>query len=247
MYACKNSCLTLYLILLCCCSSLITSEHTCPDFNHGKDFRFLRYRCTSVITGIILEIANDLDVREGRTFLLSAGMLRRTKYSCLRNDSLASLEDRPQSILTLRRDLCMDSDFALLDPGTPDHHEGSRLSSFIPSMGSTAPQSGPRGQTTRDQTARGDHKETDWDWRSSPRLCNPPCSTEPLSGGLSALSGTKRSITLHRMTSLPSKFGCPCSQHRDGLCSLKTAAGDRTTVQTASGPVHHNIKVRVTT
>lgn len=206
----------------------------------------LRYHSTSALTGIIREFVNDLDVRVGRTFFLSAGMLRRTKYSRLRNDSLASLGDRPQRILTLKRDLCMDSDFALLDPGTPGHHEGARLSSFIPRMGSTAPQSGLRGQTTRDQTARGD-EETAWDWRSGPRLCNPPCTTEPLSGGLFALSGTKRPITLHRMTSLLSKFGCPCSQHRDGLCFLETAAGDHTTVQTASGSVHHNIKVPVAT
>lgn len=207
----------------------------------------LRYHSTSVITGIIREILNDLGVRVGTTFFLSAGMLRRTKYSRLRNDSLASLEDRPQRILTLKGDLCMGSDFALLDPGMPGHHEGSRLSSFTPRLGSTAAQRGLRGQTTREQTASGTPKETDWDWRSTPRVCNPPCSTEPLSGALSGLSGTKSPISLHRMTSLQSKFGCPCSQHRDGLCFLETAAGDPTIVQTASGSVHHNIKVPVST
>lgn len=164
----------------------------------------------------------DLDVRVCRTLLLSAGMLRRAKYSRLRNDSLASLEDRPQRILALKRDLCMDSDFALLDPGTADHHEGSRLSSFTPRMGSAAPHGGLRGQTAGDQTARGDHKETG--------------STEPLSGGPFALSGTKRPI------SLQSKLGCPCSRPRDGPCCLETAAGDR-----PSGSVHHNIKVPVAT
>lgn len=176
-------------------------------------------------------------------------MLRRTKYSRLRNDSLASLEDRPQRILTLKRDLCVGSDFALLDPGMPDHHEGSMLSSLNPRMGSNAPQSGLRGQTSREQTARGTPKETEWDWSSTPRLCNPPCSTEPLSGALSALSGTRRPISLHRMTSLPSKLPLcrPRSQPTDGLRLLETAAGDRTIVQTASGSVHHNIKVPAAT
>lgn len=163
-----------------------------------------------------------------RTLLLSAGMLRRAKYSRLRNDSLASLEDRPQRILALKRDLCVDSDFALLDQGTADHHEGSGLSSFTPRMGSATPHGGLRGHTARDQTARGDHKETG--------------STEPLSGGPSALSGTKRPISLHRMSSLHSKLGCPCSRPRDGPCCPETPAGDR-----PSGSVHHNMKVPVAT
>lgn len=171
-----------------------------------------------------------------RTLFFSAGMLRRTKYSRLHNDSLASSEDRPQKVSPLMKDLCSDSGFALLDPGTADHHEGS-----IPCMGKTGPQSVLRGQKTRDQTTRG-HR-TDWDWRSGHRLCEPPSSNQPLSGGPAALSCTKRPITLQRMTSLPSKLGWSFSQHTAGLCYPETAAGDLTTVQTANGSVHHNIKV----
>ncbi|XP_056873826.1 SHC-transforming protein 1-like isoform X2 [Takifugu flavidus] len=164
-------------------------------------------------------------------------MLRRTKYSRLRNDSLTSLEDRPQRVLSLKRDLCLDSDFALLDPGTPDHHEGSN-----PHMGNTGPQSGPRGQTTRDQTTCGHADGTDWDWRSGCRLCKPPSFPEPPSSGPSALSCTKRPISLQRMTSLPSELGCSCSRHGAGPRCLEAAAGDLTTVQTAPGSVHHNLK-----
>lgn len=200
----------------------------------------LRYHSTSVIRRQNPGNSECLGCACRCNFFLSAGMLRRTKYSRLRNDSLASLEDRPQRTLTLKRDQCMDSDFALLEPGTPDHHAGSRLSSFIPRTGSAAPQSGLRGQTTRDQSGSGDHKEADWDWWSAHRLCNPPCSPEPL-------SGTKSPITLHRMTGLPAKLGCPCSPQRDGRCFLQTAAGERTAVEAASGSVHHNIKVPVAT
>lgn len=173
-----------------------------------------------------------------RTLFFSAGMLRRTKYSRLHNDSLAPSEDRPQRVSSLKKDLCSDSGFALLDPGTADHHEGSTRH-----MGKTGPQSGLRGQKPRDQTTRGHADGTDRDWRSGHRLCKPPSSNQPLSGGPSALSGTKRPITLQRMTSLPSKLGCSCSQHTAGLCYPETAAGDLTTVQTANGSVHHNIKV----
>lgn len=169
-------------------------------------------------------------------------MLRRTKYSRLRNDSLTSLEDRPQRVLSLKRDLCLDSDFALLDPGTPDHHEGP-----IPHMGNTGPQSGPRGQTARDQTTCGHANGTVWDWRSGGRLCKPPSPSGPPSSGVSALSCTQRPISLQRMTSLPSELGCSCSQHRAGPSCLEAAAGDLTTVQTAPGAVHHNLKVAVTT
>lgn len=168
-------------------------------------------------------------------------MLRRTKYSRLRNDSLASLEDRPQRILTLKKDLCMDSDLALLDPGTPDHHEGPRLGGF------TAPPRGLGEETTGDQTARGDHQETDWDRTlASHRLCRPPCSAEPLPAAPSAPSGTKRPVTLRRVSSLPPRFGRACCQRRDGLCFLETAAGAQT-AQTGSGSVHHHIQVPVDT
>lgn len=169
-------------------------------------------------------------------------MLRRTKYSRLRNDSLASLEDRPQRVLSLKKDLCLESDFARLHAGTSDRHEGSILR-----MGNTGPQSGPRGQTTMDQTTQGQSDGTDWDWRSGHRLCKPLSLTEPQPSGVSALSCTKRPISLQRMTSLPSELACSCSQHRGGQRCLEAAAGDLTTAPTAHGSVHRNIKVSVTT
>uniref|UniRef100_A0A3Q1F4R7 Uncharacterized protein n=1 Tax=Acanthochromis polyacanthus TaxID=80966 RepID=A0A3Q1F4R7_9TELE len=65
-------------------------------------------------------------------FVLYLGMLKRTKYSRLRNDSLTSLEDHPQRMLPLKGDFCLDSDFAQLDPGTPAHQGASTLRDFIP-------------------------------------------------------------------------------------------------------------------
>uniref|UniRef100_A0A665WYX5 Uncharacterized protein n=1 Tax=Echeneis naucrates TaxID=173247 RepID=A0A665WYX5_ECHNA len=56
-------------------------------------------------------------------------MLKRTKYSRLRNDSLTSLEDRT---LSLKGELRLDSDFAQMDPGTSSHHGLSTLRDFIP-------------------------------------------------------------------------------------------------------------------
>lgn len=200
-----------------------------------------------------------------RTFSSSTGMLKRTKYSRLRNDSLTSLEDRPKRILSLKRDLCLDSDFALLDPGTPTHHGPSTLRDFIPRVANIRLQSpislhGLRGQTVtaRDQTTDG-HTDrplsrTEWDLRPNQRFCSQPSLSEPLSTGQnlthSALSCTKRPITLHRMAGLPLTHSCPpCSQHRDGLCCLETcsAVDECTAMRTANRAVHHDIKVPVTT
>lgn len=189
----------------------------------------------------------------------STGMLRRTKYSRLRNDSLTSPEDRPQRTLPLKRDLCLDSDFAQLDPGTPTRHGPSTLRDFIPRVANIRLQSpsslrGLRGQMTTagDRTADG-HTDrplsrAEWDSGSNQRFCSQPSLNMPLSAGQthSALSCTKRPITLHRMASLPWTPSCPpCSQHRDGLCCLKTssAADDCTVVRTANRAVHHHIKV----
>lgn len=189
-------------------------------------------------------------------------MLKRTKYSRLRNDSLTSLEDRPQRMLSLKRDHCFDSDFALLDPGTPTHNGPSALRDFIPRMANIRLQSpifphGLRGQTVtaRDRTTDG-HTDghlsrTEWDFEPDQRVCTQPSLSEPLSTGQnlthSALTCTKRPINLHR---LPWTHSCPaCSQHRAGLCCLKTstAVDQCTVVRTANRAVHHDIKVPATT
>ncbi|XP_051235216.1 SHC-transforming protein 3-like isoform X2 [Dicentrarchus labrax] len=188
------------------------------------------------------------------------GMLKRTKYSRLRNDSLTSLEDRPQRMLPLKRDLCIDSDFAQLDPGTPTHHGPSTLRDFIPRVANIRLQSpislrGLRGQTnTAEDRATNGHtgrplSRTECNSGPNQRFCSQPSLNVPLSTGQnlthSALRCTKRPITLHRMASLPWTPNCPpCSHHRDGLCCWKTssAVDDCTVVRTANRAVHHHIK-----
>ncbi|XP_040914066.1 SHC-transforming protein 3-like [Toxotes jaculatrix] len=187
-------------------------------------------------------------------------MLKRTKYSRLRNDSLTSPEDRPQRMLPLKRELRLDSDFAQLDPGMPSHHGPSTLKDFIPRVANIRLQSpislrGLRGQTNTagDRTTDGhtDRPLSRTEWGSGPneRFCSQPFLSVPLSTGQSlthsALRCTKRPITLHRMASLPWTPSCPpCSQHRDGLCCFKTssAADDCTVLGTANTVVHHHIK-----
>ncbi|XP_031162250.1 SHC-transforming protein 4 isoform X1 [Sander lucioperca] len=172
---------------------------------------------------------------------LLPGMLKRTKYSRLRNDSLTSLEDLPQRMLPPREDLCLDSDFAQLDPGTPTHHGPSTLRDFIPRVANIRLQSptslrGMRGQT--DSEGRTIDGHTDRPSGPNQRFCSQPSLNVPLATNNLALRCTKRPITLHRMA------GCPCSQHRDGLCRLKTssAVDDCTVEGTADRVVHHHIK-----
>ncbi|XP_035484023.2 SHC-transforming protein 3-like isoform X1 [Scophthalmus maximus] len=195
------------------------------------------------------------------TLSRSTGMLKRTKYSRLRNDSLTSLEDRPQIMPPLKRDLPLDSDFAQLDAGTPSHHEPSTLRDFIPRVANirlhspTTPLPGLRGRrdAAGDRTIDGhdDRPFSRTEWGSGPtqRICSQSSPNVPLSSGHnlnhSGLRCTKRPITLHRMASLPWTPGClACSQRRDGLCRLKTssAADDCTVVGTADRAVHHDIK-----
>uniref|UniRef100_A0A087XE39 SHC adaptor protein 4 n=1 Tax=Poecilia formosa TaxID=48698 RepID=A0A087XE39_POEFO len=170
---------------------------------------------------------------EGEFSPSSAGMLKRTKYSRLRNDSLTSLEDRPERLVPSKRDLCLDSDFAQLDPGTPSPHGSSTLRNFIPRVASIRLQSPNclrrvlKGQanTIRTVSKRDDRA----DWSSSlggPDLIHP------------ALLSTRRPITLHRMASLPC---APCSQQSDGLCRLKTV-DDCAVMRTSNKAVHHHVK-----
>ncbi|XP_033473688.2 SHC-transforming protein 1-like isoform X1 [Epinephelus lanceolatus] len=178
---------------------------------------------------------------------LLPGMLKRTKYSRLRNDSLTSLEDQP-----LKSDLCTDLDFAQLNPGTHSHHGPSTLRDFIPHVANIRLQSpislrGLRGQTAQDRTTDTDGPLSRAEWGSGPnqRFCSQPSLSVPPSTSQnpthSALRCTKRPITLHRMASLPWTPDCPpCSQDRDSLCRLKpsSAADDCT----ANRAVHHHIK-----
>ncbi|KAM4744714.1 SHC-transforming protein 1-like isoform 2-T2 [Anableps anableps] len=175
---------------------------------------------------------------------LLPGMLKRTKYSRLRNDSLTSLEDHPERMLSSKRDLCLDSDFAQLDPGTPSHHGSSTLRNFIPRVANLHLQSPNclrrvlRGQanTNRDRTVskQDDRHLSRTDWGSSLGVCfsTGPHLIPP------ALISTKRPITLHRMASLPC---APCSQQSDGLCCLK-AVDDCVVVRTSNRAVHHHVK-----
>ncbi|XP_041840438.1 SHC-transforming protein 1-like isoform X2 [Melanotaenia boesemani] len=180
-------------------------------------------------------------------------MLKRTKYSRLRNDSLTSLEDHSQRLLPLKRDLCLDSDFAQLEPGTPSHHGPSTLRNFIPRVANIQLQSpislrGPGGKTNTagDRNINGHtdkpRSRTDWVSGSDERFCSHPSPNEPFFTGQNlihpALLCTKRPITLHRMTSLP------CPQHGGDLCRLKTlsAVDDCAVTRTANRAVHYHIK-----
>ncbi|CAJ1049365.1 SHC-transforming protein 3-like [Xyrichtys novacula] len=177
-------------------------------------------------------------------------MLKRTKYSRLRNDSLTSLEDRPQRLLPLKRDLCLDTDFAQLEPGTPPHHGPSTLRDFIPRVANIRLHSpislrGLRGQTnTAGDRSTDGHTDrplssAEFHSGSNQRFCSQPAIMCPQTQ--SSLRCTKRPITLHRMASLPWTPGCT---HRDCLCCLKTLSvgDDCAVVRTASRAIHHHIK-----
>ncbi|XP_041647537.1 SHC-transforming protein 3-like [Cheilinus undulatus] len=183
---------------------------------------------------------------------LLPGMLRRTKYSRLRDDSLTSLEERPQRLLPLKGDLCLDSDFAQLDPGTPAPHGPSTLRDFIPRVANIRLHSPIslrplRGQTNTARDRINGHPDrplsgAEFCSRADQRFCSlsAPLSTSQ-NINQSALRCTKRPITLHRMANLPWTPSCP---HRDGVSCLKTffAADDCAMVRKASRRIHHHIK-----
>ncbi|KAK2853784.1 hypothetical protein Q5P01_006445 [Channa striata] len=186
---------------------------------------------------------------------LLPGMLKRTKYTRLRNDSLTSLEDRPPRMLPLKRDLCLSSDFVQLDPVMPSHHGPSTLRDFIPRVANIRLQSpismmGLRRQANTDgEEATDGHTDrplsrtergsgTNQRIPSQPALNVPSSDDQNLSP--SALCCTKRPITLHRMASLPWTPGCPpCSKM--ALSCLSSAVDDAVVV-TANKDVHHHIK-----
>ncbi|XP_026233495.1 SHC-transforming protein 4 [Anabas testudineus] len=188
---------------------------------------------------------------------LLPGMLKRTKYTRLRNDSLTSLEDRPPTMPSLKKDLCLTFDFAELDPKMPSHQGSSTLKDFIPRAANIRLQSPIsllclRGQTsTEGDRATDGHTDrpssrTEWGSGPSQRFCSRPALNVPPSAVQNqshlALCCTKRPITLHRMASLPWTPGCPpCPEL--GLRSLKTSSAvDDAVVGTANTVVHHHIK-----
>ncbi|XP_047436288.1 SHC-transforming protein 3-like isoform X2 [Mugil cephalus] len=186
-------------------------------------------------------------------------MLKRTKYSRLRNDSLTSLEDHPQRKLPLKRELCLDSDSAQLDPGT------STLRDVIPRVANIRLQrpvslqalTGQASATARDRAVHGGHStvrpssRAEWGSGCNDRFCSRHSPNVSPSAAVHqnpihpALLCTKRPITLHRMASLPWTPGCPpCPRHRDGLCCLtaSSAVDVCAAAGTANRVVHHDIK-----
>ncbi|XP_027870094.1 SHC-transforming protein 4 [Xiphophorus couchianus] len=165
-------------------------------------------------------------------------MLKRTKYSPLRNDSLTSLEDRPERLLPSKRDLCLDSNFAHLDSGTPSPHGSSTLRNFMPRVASIQLQSPNclrrvlKGQANTIRTVSKRDDRADWSSSLGGSFSSGPDPIHP------ALLSTKRPITLHRMASLPC---ASCSQQSDGLCRLKTV-DDCAVVRTSNKAVHHHVK-----
>lgn len=202
-------------------------------------------------------------ISDANTFLsYFPGMLKRTKYTRLRNDSLTSLEDGSLQMPSLKRDLCLAFDFDQLHPRMPSHHGSSTLKDFIPRVANIRLQSpilrlGLRGQTSTDGNTATDRNtdrplsRTEWGsgpnqrFGSQPALNVPPSTIQNQS--LSAPCCTKRPITLHRMASLPWTPGClPCREM--GPCCLKTSSAvDDAVVGTANRVVHHQIKVPITT
>ncbi|KAM6980581.1 SHC-transforming protein 1-like [Aplochiton taeniatus] len=185
---------------------------------------------------------------KGQTGFLP-GMLQRTKYSRLRNDSLSSLEERPQGVLPLKVDPSLTPEpaqcLAPLPPPlafpTPPDQGASTLRGFIPRMTSIrlhSPASllGLKGQTDRqrDRTTdrHADHRQTRSHWSSQPdqRLLIPAPSLSPsachnqrqhVSDSLLAVHRCQRPITLHRVASHPWTSGCPLHSHGESLSCPK--------------------------
>lgn len=152
-------------------------------------------------------------------------MLKRTKYSRLRNDSLSSLEDRPVRVLPVKRNLSLASDF------TPHPAIPSTLRDF---MANISIQSPLRGQTgpTKPESVPGQVERTE------PRLCC-QSSLGNRQGSL-ALRCVKRPITLQRVASLPWTPSCaPCDHHRRDKSCWDSGCSEKAGVKTA---IHHDLK-----
>uniref|UniRef100_A0A4W6BW97 SHC adaptor protein 4 n=1 Tax=Lates calcarifer TaxID=8187 RepID=A0A4W6BW97_LATCA len=173
---------------------------------------------------------------------LLPGMLKRTKYSRLRNDSLTSLEDCPQRMLPLKRELGLDSDFAQLDPGTPSHHGPSTLRDFIPRVANIRLQSpislrGLRGQmnTAGDTTIDGhtDRPLSRTEWGSGPnqRFCSQPSLNLPLSTGQNLTHSYMGSVEVTQsMRTLD--FDTRMQVTREAISRLCEKTSAKTTVKT---------------
>ncbi|KAM4602959.1 SHC-transforming protein 1-like [Polymixia lowei] len=192
---------------------------------------------------------------------LLPGMLQRTKYSRLRNDSLTSLEDQPKRTLPLLKGgRCLNSDPAQPDARSPPDQGSSTLKDFIPRMAGIRLHSPVSLWSTRGQTNRHEDRTVDrhidrplsrTDWTSGPgqRLCSQTSLPAPLTSHhnpkRSALHCIKRPITLHRMAGLPWTPACPLRSHPDGVSCLKTfpaPAEERQIFGPERRAVHHHVK-----
>lgn len=147
-------------------------------------------------------------------------MLKRTKYSRLRNDSLTSLEDRPARLLPVKRNLCLASDF------TPHPPVPSTLRDFMANIRIQSPLRDRTG-APKPESVSGQVERTE------PRFgCQSSLGNRQ---GSLALRCMKRPITLQRVASLPWTLSrAPCENHRrDKICSEKAG------VKTA---IHHDLK-----
>lgn len=176
--------------------------------------------------------------------LCAAGMIKRTKYSRLHNDSPTSPEDQPPTMSPQKRELDQDSETARVSDGTSCHH-GPSLRDFFPCVAKIrlhSPVACLKGQrdTAKDTTTTfyGDNSKL----QHGQRLCGQSPPHVPLCTGRNK---TKRAITLHRMVSLPRiPSFASCSTTRGGQCSLKNSCAADDGANTA---VHYDIKVMVDT
>ncbi|CAL1603510.1 unnamed protein product [Knipowitschia caucasica] len=144
---------------------------------------------------------------------LFPGMLKRTKYSRLRNDSVTSLEERPVSVLPLKRSLCLHF--------SPQPPAPSTLGDF---MANIRIQSPLRDRTVPPQASSAPGQGE----RAGQRLFS------QASLDMGALRCTRRPITLQRVASLP---WTTCDHLPQGDCGCDS--GEKAGVKTA---VHHDIK-----
>lgn len=155
-------------------------------------------------------------------------MLKRTKYSRLRNDSVTSLEDRP-----VKRNLCLNSDFLQAPIWTP-----VQSSVQVPIQSSIQP--------LTQSLIQAPVQSSLWDFMANIRRVQRPQrewtgAWRPDSDP--SLTSVMRPITLQRVASLPWTLGSAPSDPRDqqkrGTSHWDRDCSEKTRVKTA---IHHNLK-----